>query len=205
MRWLSVALIPFAVQAVACGGEAPQPAELTGATGTAATTSSTTGGGDGGAGGAGDGGAGGSTDVGGGDAVSYPDPDWPTATPAEVGLDAAQLDVAAQIAEDADSHCLVVIRQRDLAGSKPLVCQRRIADEGEHGRRQRLKADLGVRHTGRGLEAGVRRLTIAAPPGDQALDQLLRRDEPGHVELDSQRPCGGELELGFGEAIAVAE
>jgi len=46
--------------------------------------------------------------------VPYPTPDWPLATPAEVGLDAAKLDEAATVAEGNGSFCLLVIRHGKL-------------------------------------------------------------------------------------------
>lgn len=47
---------------------------------------------------------------GGGPDIPYPDPEWPEATPADHGLDVDQLEAAALVAEQLDSHCLLVIR-----------------------------------------------------------------------------------------------
>ena len=44
------------------------------------------------------------------DGVVYPGVDWPVADPAEVGLDPDALDAAAALAEENDSHCLVVTK-----------------------------------------------------------------------------------------------
>jgi CubicO group peptidase (beta-lactamase class C family) len=45
---------------------------------------------------------------------AWPDPDWPTATPADVKLDVAGLDQAAAVAESHQSYCLLVIRHGAL-------------------------------------------------------------------------------------------
>jgi len=42
--------------------------------------------------------------------VPYPDPDWPTGAPGDVGLDATKLDEAATAAGATESYCLLVIR-----------------------------------------------------------------------------------------------
>ncbi len=46
--------------------------------------------------------------------VSYPGGQWPTGDPADVGLDAAQLDIASSVAAELDSHCMLVIRHGKL-------------------------------------------------------------------------------------------
>jgi CubicO group peptidase (beta-lactamase class C family) len=46
--------------------------------------------------------------------VPYPDPDWTTAAPGDVGLDAAKLDEAAAAAGASESFCLLVIRHGKL-------------------------------------------------------------------------------------------
>jgi CubicO group peptidase (beta-lactamase class C family) len=48
------------------------------------------------------------------DRRGWPDPDWPTATPADVRLDPAGLDQAAAAAEKNGSYCLLVIRHGAL-------------------------------------------------------------------------------------------
>ncbi len=81
--------------------------------------------GDEAAGEAGNGGAGGEA----GQPTIYPTDQWPTAAPADVGLDAAQLEAAASVAEGLDSHCLLVIRhgklvfERYYQGHDPLTPQ----------------------------------------------------------------------------------
>lgn len=48
------------------------------------------------------------------DDVLYPEPDWETASPEDMGFDRAGLEMLAQIAERNDSHCLFVTRKGRL-------------------------------------------------------------------------------------------
>ncbi len=106
---------------VAVGNETPSDGEPSG--GPEAGGGGGTAGRDGGAGGMGQGvggASGGSSSSSGGGGGSggtetaFPMPDWPTATPDEVGLDKAQLDKARDYSKSIGGFCLVVIRDGKL-------------------------------------------------------------------------------------------
>ncbi len=48
----------------------------------------------------------------------YPDPDWATGTPEEVGIDPAAIETAATAAAQVDSYCLLVVRHGKLVAER---------------------------------------------------------------------------------------